>query len=134
MLRVRSITPRIPVGPATAADSWSQMKSHRWMRTSLHRVVDLPITVCMCDVATSLTTGHWAAISAGARWKKFLSQASRRNARSGFGGQSAPRFEGIEVTRRARLHPSDPTAHRGCSECHVEHCATTSYLANRSTQ
>jgi hypothetical protein len=78
MLRVRSITARIPVGPATAADSWSEMKSHRWVRTSLHRVVDLPITICVCDVATSFTTGQWSAISAGVRWKKFLSQLRAR--------------------------------------------------------
>jgi hypothetical protein len=99
MLRVRSISPRIPVGPATAADSWLEMKGHRWVRTSLHRVVDLPITICVCDVATSFTTGQWSAISAGVRWKKFLSQASRRNARSRFGGWSAPRFEETGLAR-----------------------------------
>jgi hypothetical protein len=75
MLRVQSITSRIPVGPATATDSWSEMKSHRWVRTSLHRVVDLPSRY-PC-VTWSFTSGQSSAISAGVRWKKFLSQASR---------------------------------------------------------
>jgi hypothetical protein len=95
MLRVRSITLRIPVGPATATDFWSEMKSHRWVRTSLHRVVDLPITACMCDMATSFTSGQSSAISAGVRWKKFLLQASRANARSGFG---APREQASSLS------------------------------------
>jgi hypothetical protein len=61
---------------AAILDSWVQMKSHRWARTSLHRVVALPITVSIRGAITSLTTGQSFASFAGVRWKKyFLTQA-----------------------------------------------------------
>ena len=61
---------------AAILDSWVQMKSHRWARTSLHRVVALPITVSTRGGLTSFTTGQSFASFAGFRWKKyFLTQA-----------------------------------------------------------
>jgi hypothetical protein len=77
-----------------AIDSWRQMKSRRWARTSLHRVVASPTTVSMWDAVTSFTTGQWSANCAGIRWKKFLLHASRdapRSARSASCAQLFPR-------------------------------------------
>jgi hypothetical protein len=74
----------ISAGPGAATNSWLQMKSHRWVRTSLRRVAASPITVSTWEGVTSFTTGQWSAVSAGAQWKRFLLQDSRGNARSGF--------------------------------------------------
>ena len=59
-------------GPAPEIDSWSQVRSHRWARTSLHRVVPLPPTVSTGGAITSLIPGQLFAGVAGVRWKKYL--------------------------------------------------------------
>ena len=84
MLADRENVTRVFAVPVTAMTSRFQMKSHRWGRTSLHRVAASPITAFTWEAATSSTTGQWSAISAGVQWKRFLLQASRGIARSGF--------------------------------------------------
>jgi hypothetical protein len=59
-------------GYVPVMDSWSQVRSHRWARTSLHRVVPLPATVSTSGAITSLIPGQLFAGVAGVRWKKYL--------------------------------------------------------------
>ena len=72
-----------PAASAASTGCWTQMKNHRWARTSLRRVVASPTTASMWDAVTSFTIAQWSGISAGVRWKRFLLQVSRRNGRSG---------------------------------------------------
>jgi hypothetical protein len=57
---------------AAVMNCWSQMKGHRWARTSLHHIVALPITASTRGMVTSLTTGQSLVRFAGVRWKKYL--------------------------------------------------------------
>jgi hypothetical protein len=90
MLSTRNVPDRVPVVSGEAIDFWRQMKSHRWARTSLHRVVASSTTVSMSDAVVSFTTGQWSANSAEVRWKRFLLRASHRIAQSG--SEGAPRL------------------------------------------
>jgi len=90
MVGDRSTTTGISADSAAVTDSWPQMKNHRWARTSLRRAVASPITVSMWDAVRSFTIAQWSGISAGGRWKRFLSQLSRGNAQSGFDASRHP--------------------------------------------
>jgi hypothetical protein len=57
---------------APARHPWSQMRSHRWARTSLRRAVASSTTVPIWDAVTSFNTAQWSASSAGARWRNYL--------------------------------------------------------------
>lgn len=57
---------RAPADCIQTTDFWQETRSVRWVHTSLHRVLALPITASTFTASPSRITG------AGARWKKFM--------------------------------------------------------------
>jgi hypothetical protein len=79
------LTPAIPPAFAEAIDSYQIMKSQRWARTSLHRVLPLPITASTWVAAVSCTTQPSHTNFDGLRWRKFLWLSLRTGTQSSSG-------------------------------------------------
>jgi len=80
--RMRQQCPAIQSRLVEATDYYQEMRSRRWARTSLHRVLPLPTMAYMWVAAMSCTTEPSHVSSAGCRWKRFLWLSLRTDTRS----------------------------------------------------
>ena len=83
MIACRDRTRRVSAVFAAVIDGWQQMKNRRWAHTSLRRVSPMRTMASTWELEPSFTMQPSHITGTGARWKKFLSQASLMDMRSG---------------------------------------------------
>ena len=94
---------------AAAIGGWQQTKSRRWAHTLLRHASHIRTMASTWALAPSFTMEPSHITGTGVRWKKFLSQASLTDIRSGCDPQG-PMPCGVKTSFGVRAHGSEKTA------------------------
>jgi hypothetical protein len=93
-------------------DSWWPQRSHPWARTWLRHAVASAITASTWGAVPSFITNQLSADFPEARWKRFLSLASRWGARSVC--ESTPRLGSMAQKWRVERAPASANIATDC--------------------